>query len=141
LGAVERVKIDTLKTQVDARVDTGAETSSLNAVDIQEFERNGKSWVRFHIDDSVTKAEERQWIEAPVVRYVKIRQSSTEKTERRSVVKLWVELGNLRQQTEFTLADRSEMTHPMLLGRQFIQDIALVDVSKSYLLSDKKWAN
>jgi hypothetical protein len=47
-------------------------------------------------------------------------------------------LGPLRQQTEFTLADRSEMTHPMLLGREFLQDIALVDVSKTYLLSGEQ---
>jgi len=138
LGSIEKVEIDALNAKVEARVDTGAETSSLNAVDIQEFERNGKAWVRFHIDDSVTKPEDRLWIEAPVMRHVRIRQSSSEQTERRAVVRLWIQLGPLRQQTEFTLADRSEMTHPMLLGREFLQDIALVDVSKTYLLSGEQ---
>ncbi len=141
LGSVEKVKIDTIKTQIDARVDTGAETSSLNAMDIQEFERNGKTWVRFHINDSTVRAEDKQWIEAPIIRYARIRQSSTEKTERRSVIKLFIQLGKIRQQTEFTLADRSEMSHPMLLGREFIQDIALVDVSKTYLQSNQQQVN
>lgn len=138
LGAVEKVRIDAIKTLVDARVDTGAETSSLNAIDVQEFERNGKTWIRFHINDSAASAKEKPWIEAPVIRYVKIRQSNHDEAKRRPVIKLWIRLGKIHQQAEVTLADRSKMSHPMLLGREFIQDIALVDVSKTYLQSAKE---
>lgn len=132
LGAIERVTIDEINKTLDARVDTGAKTSSINADDIERFERNGAEWVRFHI---ATDKEKKQWIQAPILRSVKIRQSSTEAAQRRIVIKLWVTLGDIREHTEFTLADRSQMNHPVLLGREFIKDIAVVDVSQQYLHS------
>ncbi len=138
LGAIERISIEAIEQSFNARVDTGAATSSLNAIDIAIFERNGDDWVRFHmVDDQKSKAEQK-WLEAPVVRYVKIRQSTTSKLERRAVVELWIKLGDIHEKAQFTLADRSQMSHPVLLGREFIRDIALVDVSQEYLQSNAK---
>ena len=102
--------------------------------DLQVFERDGKEWVRFnldHISDGNDKNTE--IVEAPVVRWVKIRQSTTEQAERRPVIEAWVNLGQLHEKTQFTLADRSHMTYPVLLGRDFFKDIALVDVGKKYV--------
>ncbi|EGR4188860.1 putative lipoprotein [Vibrio cholerae] len=138
LGEIESVTIDAIKQTFDARIDTGAATSSLNAVDIEEFERNGKNWVRFHLADEKNPKTEANWIEAPVLRYVRIRQSTNENTERRAVVELWVKLGSIHEKAQFTLADRSQMTHPVLLGREFIRDIALVDVSRKYIQTEQK---
>ncbi|MEZ9794978.1 RimK/LysX family protein, partial [Vibrio splendidus] len=76
--------------------------------------------------------------EAPVVRYVKIRQSTNDQTERRAVIELWVKVGKIHEKAQFTLADRSQMSHPVLLGREFIKDIALVDVSKKYVQTEVK---
>ncbi|MDW6017328.1 ATP-dependent zinc protease [Vibrio plantisponsor] len=133
LGEIEHVEIKALDQIFDARVDTGAATSSLNAIDISEFERNGKQWVRFHLSDGENKPDDSNWIESPIVRYVRIRQSTNEETERRAVVQLWVKIGSINEKTEFTLADRSQMSHPILLGREFIRDIAVVDVSRKYI--------
>lgn len=138
LGGIEKVSIDSIKQSFDARVDTGATTSSLNAVDIKEFERNGKDWVRFHLADKSQATEDQKWIEAPVVRFVKIRQSTTDQAERRAVIELWVKVGKIHEKAQFTLADRSQMSHPVLLGREFIKDIALVDVSKQYVQTEAK---
>lgn len=137
LGEIERVTIDSVHQSFDARVDTGAATSSLNAINIEEFERNGKDWVRFQLDEGQGAKETSQWIEAKVVRYVRIRQANNDDTQRRAVVDLWVELGSIHEKAEFTLADRSMMTNPILLGREFIKDIAIVDVSRSYIQSKK----
>ncbi|MGR5168652.1 ATP-dependent zinc protease [Vibrio astriarenae] len=143
LGSVERVQFDALNATFDARVDTGAATSSVNAADIEQFERNGKRWVRFHIagdDGNVVQNEQDEpvWVEAPVVRMAKIRQSSSEEAERRFVIEMWVRLGDLHEKAQFTLADRSQMSHPVLLGREFIRDIAVVDVSKQYIHTESK---
>lgn len=138
LGSIERVTIDSIQQTFDARIDTGAATSSLNAIDIQAFERNGDDWVRFHLADSTKSEEEKKiWIEAPVLRYVKIRQSTADDLARRPVVELWVKVGKIHEKAQFTLADRSHMNHPILLGREFIRDIALVDVSRSYIQTEK----
>lgn len=139
LGAIENVEIADISQAFSARIDTGATTSSLNAIDLQEFERNGNKWVRFHLvnQDTKTESNELEWITAPVIRTVKIRQSTTEEMERRPVVELWIKLGAIHEKVQFTLADRSHMTHSILLGREFIQDIAVVDVSKEFVQSKK----
>ncbi|MGR6861189.1 ATP-dependent zinc protease [uncultured Aliivibrio sp.] len=139
LGAIENVEIADIQQQFSARIDTGATTSSLNAVDLQEFERNGTQWVRFHLanQNTTTKDGKLEWITAPVIRNVKIRQSTTEEAERRPVVELWIKLGAIHEKVQFTLADRSHMTHSVLLGREFIQDIAVIDVSKEFVQSKK----
>lgn len=134
LGSLESIDIDIVKTAFIARVDTGATTSSINAVDLQEFERNGKKWVKFHISDE-TAPEDRKWVEAPIIRHVKIRQSSTNALERRPVVELWIKIGSVHEKAQFTLADRSQMDYPILLGREFIQDVAYVDVSRKFIES------
>jgi hypothetical protein len=49
-------------------------------------------------------------------------------------VSLTTSLGKrLRKKTEFTLADRSGMVYPVLLGREFLQDMTLIDVGKKFL--------
>ncbi|CAM2956903.1 RimK/LysX family protein [Vibrio rarus] len=138
LGSIETVKFEQINQLFEARIDTGAATSSLNAINIQEFERNSERWVKFNLSTNKAKDAEPTWIEAPVIRYAKVRQSNTTKTHRRAVIELWISLGDVREKAQFTLADRSHMTHPVLLGREFIKDIALVDVSKEFIQTEKQ---
>ncbi|MGB5519329.1 MAG: RimK/LysX family protein, partial [Gammaproteobacteria bacterium] len=46
LGEAEYVAIPALNTVFAARIDTGAKRSSIYAVDIETFERDGNLWVR-----------------------------------------------------------------------------------------------
>ncbi|PMH44951.1 ATP-dependent Zn protease [Vibrio sp. 10N.286.49.B3] len=138
LGSVETIEIDSVKQTFKARIDTGSALSSLNAVDIEEFERNGKQWVRFHLSGTSDAQTDSKWIEAPVSRYVKIRQPTAGTVERRIVVDLRVKVGQIHEKTQFTLADRSQMSHSILLGREFIKDIALVDVSQEFIHTENK---
>ena len=128
LGRVEYVQIQGKLTNLKARVDTGAKSSSLSATDIRNFERNGESWVRFNV---LVDAQTTQ-LEAPVERYVRIRQVNSQASERRPEVKLRVKMGQLDQLTPFTLTDRSQMLYPVLLGRSFLTDIAVVDVALKF---------
>ncbi|NLC22568.1 MAG: ATP-dependent zinc protease, partial [Halomonadaceae bacterium] len=49
------------------------------------------------------------------------------------VVSLLMTLGPIRGAVEFTLNDRSHLNYPVLLGRRFLMDIALIDVAENYL--------
>ena len=131
LGTLEWIYLDPPGRLYRARVDSGANTSSISASDVREFERDGEDWVRFTFDHDGD--DPLVTIERPVQRVVLIRQASAEQPDRRPVVLLTVQLGDLVQKTEFTLADRSQMTYPVLLGREFLLDLYLIDVSEAYL--------
>ncbi|PAU39555.1 ATP-dependent Zn protease [Vibrio coralliilyticus] len=135
LGEQEWVYVPGLEENFKARIDTGATTSSISATDVVEFERDGKDWVKFKIEHDGIKSKE---IALPVERWVKIRQSSAEKSERRAVVESWIQIGDLKEKTEFTLADRTHLKFPLLLGRSFFKDVAVVDVSKKFVQKKHK---
>lgn len=128
VGETEQVWLDIVNDNFAARIDTGATTSSLSAQDITVFERDGKPWVSFNMAHE--GVDEKLQVETPLVRYVRIRQASAEDIERRPVVELTMRLGRFAQKTEFTLTDRSQMTYSVLLGREFLKDIAVVDIAR-----------
>ncbi len=133
LGRVEYVWLDGANHYLKARIDTGAKSSSLSATNVQRFERNGDRWVRF--DVALFDDRPEVTLEAPLLRHVKIRQASVDELERRAVVKLSIRLGEIHEETEFTLSDRNEMLYSVLLGRSFLRDIAVVDVAKKFTRS------
>ena len=57
IGATEPVYLKNMSSVFLARIDTGAETSSIDASDIKEFERDGESWVSFKVKNRVTNEE------------------------------------------------------------------------------------
>lgn len=135
LGRSEWIGLPDVGTYLKARIDSGANTSSLSATDITRFERDGETWVRFRLalndEDVVVDRVRDEWIEAPVIRRVRILQAAGE--ESRPVVRLMMTLGPIREQVEFTLNDRSHLNYPVLLGRRFMMDIAMIDVAETYL--------
>ena len=130
LGELERVWVDPPGLQMIARIDTGASSSSLHADNITAFERDGDDWVRFNINNS---DKESVTIEQPVTKYVRVFQQADKSGSRRPVVELRLVLGDVRDTFSFTLADRSHLEQDMILGRNFLTDMALVDVSKQYV--------
>ena len=133
LGSKEWVWLDAAQANFKARVDSGATTSSIHAPSPVFFERNGEEWVRFELLTGDNEETEPKTIEAPIVRWVRIIQASAEEAERRPVIEAWIQVGGLREKAEFTLADRSNMTFQILLGREFFKDVALIDVGKAYI--------
>ncbi|MBK1852456.1 ATP-dependent zinc protease [Marinobacter sp. 1-4A] len=113
-----------------ARIDSGAETSSIDARNITRFERDGSNWVRF--DVPVPGAEEFVTLEKEISRRVKVIQASADGAERRVVVELQFSIGDHQQVAEFTLADRSNLTYQALIGRNVLRDVMLIDVGKEY---------
>jgi hypothetical protein len=130
VGEVEKFYLAGAELVYDARIDSGAETSSLDARNITRFERDGNNWVRF--DVPVPGADDVMTLEREVSRRVKIIQSSADESERRVVVELQFMIGNHRQQAEFTLTDRGHLSHRVLVGRNILRDVMLIDVGKEF---------
>ncbi|MGM0768959.1 MAG: ATP-dependent zinc protease [Pseudomonadota bacterium] len=114
----------------DARIDSGAETSSMDARNITRFERDGNNWVRF--DVPVPETDDFVTMEKEISRRVKVIQSSADEADRRVVVELQFAIGDHQQVAEFTLTDRSHLTHTVLIGRNILRDVMLIDVGKEF---------
>jgi hypothetical protein len=128
VGLVEPVRIDPSGLVVDAKLDTGADNSSIHASHVVRFKRRGESWVRFQVVNSEGKSET---LERELVRIAKIKRP-TGKSQKRPVVMLGVCLGNTYREVQVTLVDRSQFRYRMIIGRSFLVDDFLVDPSKKY---------
>lgn len=72
-------------------------------------------------------------ITLPVKRWVHIKQSSSPETSRRPIVELDIKLGDKTYTTPFNLVDRDHMINAILIGRSFLNPVALVDVEQKYI--------
>jgi hypothetical protein len=133
VGRIERVTLEQSGVVVKARIDTGAKTSSLNALDLTVFERDGKKWVKFAVINPIT--DENVYFEKKVKRFVRIKQMVTD-NQRRPVVMITLRLGGVEEAVEVTLTDRSHYIYQLLVGRNLLLDRMLVDVSQKYIASD-----
>lgn len=131
IGEIEHVNITPPGQVFLARIDTGAAGTSIHANNVAAFERDGRDWVRFQIDHpSIDTIETSNVIERPVARTVLIKQASSETPERRLVVKMTITLGSMTEQIDVSLSERASMTYPVLIGRNFLRNLAIVDVSQ-----------
>jgi hypothetical protein len=126
LGEYETVLVDPPGIKYLARIDTGATSSSIHASKITRFERDGKKWVRFQIDKP--SSQETVMLERKFVREVRIKQAENQGNNRVTVM-MTLRIGDIVRQIEVSLTDRSNMEFPVLIGRNFLLDTALVDVS------------
>lgn len=132
IGEVERVVVDPPAILYDARIDTGAESSSIHAEDIRLIERDGEKYVLFKLFNP--QINEFVELERRLQRKVLIKQKDGE-PERRYVVKLWLTMGDVKERVDVTLTNRSDFTYQLLVGRNLLTDIAIVDVSRRHTIT------
>ena len=135
IGEVEKVQVEPSSLSYAARIDTGAESSSIHAENIQLIERDGKRYVVFSLRNPVTKALVK--LERKYQRKVIIKQKIG-KPERRYVVKLWLTLGGINELVDVTLANRADFKYKLLIGRNLLMDTAIVDVSRKNIIKQVK---
>lgn len=118
---------------IKARVDSGAKTSALHAINIAPFKKEGQNWVKFDINPIQNNVKTVINCEAPLVdkRVVK---SSSGFREERYVIQTNLEIGNSNWLIEMTLTNRDSMGFRMLLGREAMSGRVLVDPEQQYLL-------
>lgn len=133
IGSRELIYLpDIRKLPLLARVDTGARTSALHcfSVNIEKinkkevlcvrFMRNSRKVTRFH-------------------KFTKKRiKSSNGQIQLRYVVKIRMLFGERSYLTTFTLTNRADMRHAALIGRKFLRNRFVVDVSKNHLIDTPK---
>ena len=124
----EKVRVYPSGLEFKAKLDSGAKTSSIHAINIEEFERDDEEWVRFTLENLDDKKET---LERKIVRHVRIKEHDGS-TQRRAVIKLGICLGTMYKEVEVNLVDRSHFTTRMLIGRSYMEDHVLIDPSNTY---------
>ena len=116
---------------IKAKVDTGARTSALHAIDLEITERGDQSWVAFtyeHEDGSLGTRNE-----APVEEFREVTNSGGQ-SELRPVIKTPLKLGGVYKLIELTLTQRDNMAYRMLVGRTTLSTDFIVAPAESFLL-------
>jgi len=132
IGRTEVVDLPELGLyNIKAKTDTGAETSVLHCEDYELFEENGHLYITSHIRPH-SDAEEMITVTFPVHRERTVK-SSFGHAETRYIFLTKIRLFNQLFDIKLSFRDRSAMSYPMLLGRNFITGKFLVDVSKKSL--------
>lgn len=125
IGAVEPVYILPMKTPFMARIDTGAENSSLDVSDKKIFERDGEKWVSFVLRNR--ESGETHRFEKEVDSQVSIKRINEH--EKRVTINLDIRFGNEIISAKFSLADRQKFKYQVLVGRNILSGRAIVDTS------------
>lgn len=120
-GHIERVALIPGDIEIKARLDTGAARNSLNAQDIELIESGEQTMVSFVFDD---RNGNQYPMTLPLVETITVKQASGK--QNRYVVEMGLCVGEHYEESLFTLADRSRMTYPVLVGRNFLKNAVLV---------------
>ena len=128
IGWVENVGISPANTVVKAKVDTGADSSSLHCDCITPYERDGDLWVKFSITDINDKSIP---YEKKILRKVKVKRHFGNVQER-FVVRMGFCIGDQYGETDVSLVDRSGFNYDLLIGRNFLKDRFIVDPAKKF---------
>jgi len=118
---------------IKARVDSGAKTSALHAINIAPFIKDEENWVKFDINPIQNNIKTVIHCQAKLIdkRIVK---SSSGFREQRYVIQTNLDIGNIIWAIEMTLTNRDSMGFRMLLGREAMSGRILVDPEQKYLL-------
>jgi hypothetical protein len=134
IGSTARMTEVSTGVEFAARVDTGAKSCSIHVEkwEIKDpapkpLDNIGKS-IRFLVANDEGESE---WVETIVAGRVRIRNSAQNDGayHGRYKVRLTLQWQGFKKEVFVTLTDRAGMEYPLLLGRNFLRDDFLVDVS------------
>ena len=129
IGWIENVKISSNKMMLIAKIDTGADNSSINAQNVDIYHANdGSKRVRFSVQN---KNGDSAKFDLPVLRITHIKRKGAEALKR-PVVSMNLCIGNILKTTQVNLADRSNFKYQMLIGRTYLKNVYMVDSNKKY---------
>lgn len=135
IGKKELISLGDLKLfELVAKVDTGAYTSSLHCEDIVVKDDN---FVYFTPLDVSYEGYQKQRLKFPLFSQ-KIVKSSNGMKELRAYIQTKALFFGKEYSIVLSLTNRSDMKHPVLIGRKFLKNRFLVDVSDEFLEKKEK---
>lgn len=115
---------------VQAKIDTGAFTSSLHCKKIKMVRTGSRPKLSFWVIDKTGEPARKFYSDDFSQRMIR---NSFGVSEMRYVIKARIVLFGRTIKTEFTLADRERLKNPILLGRKLLRNRFIVDVSQTNL--------
>ncbi|MEZ8727513.1 ATP-dependent zinc protease [Vibrio cyclitrophicus] len=131
VGHIEVVEVNGMT--FPAKLDTGADVSSMNAVNIKRFKKDGQDMVSFTYQNN---QGDKQDFTKPVIDVMRIKAKKGEKVNIRPVVEMKVKLGDLEKEVRVNLQDRSRFEYSIILGKNFLKHGAVVSSNEDYLLGE-----
>ncbi|MDR6736038.1 MULTISPECIES: RimK/LysX family protein [unclassified Sphingobacterium] len=116
---------------IEAKVDTGAASSVLHCNSYKVVKEDGQDWI---ICELIINFETKETKTLKLKLYrTKLVKSSFGQEEKRFYIRTTAALYNQVFNIKISFRNRSQMTYPMLLGKNFLYKRFLVDVSKENL--------
>ena len=124
IGRREFVNIPSLGvTGFEAKIDTGAYTSSIHCEKIETTEENGTPVLYFTLSQ-----------DGPVYRFENFGQKKIKNSfgemEERYVIRVVMHIGRKKVLSTISLSNRDNMRYPVLIGRRLLKGKFLIDVSR-----------
>jgi hypothetical protein len=133
IGRLEYIALPKLGVaRVQAKIDTGAYRSALHyqKITLRNVDDHEELVVTFAMGRKRTKIVFKRFSRVVV-------KTSTGQRTKRFLITTSVRLNGHTVPTQFSLFDRSDMKHQVLLGRKFLNGRFVVDVSKKDLIDAK----
>ncbi|MBI6564017.1 ATP-dependent zinc protease [Pseudomonas synxantha] len=120
------------QTSIKIELDTSAENSYLAATNIEPFDKGSEKWVRFSVEmpKGLTGASVGIPFERKIVR-TKKGKGLIGGGGHRQVVKMTLCIGGQTYQEELTLKNRGKKDYTVVLGRNTLQHLGAVDVTRT----------
>ena len=111
---------------VEAKIDTGAYTSSIHCSEIYIKTENNKS-VLYFVVFSQDQNQKMQRLEDFSLKKIK---NSFGEMEERYIIKTLIKIGSKKIKSTVSLSDRANMRYPVLIGRKLIKGKFIIDVNQ-----------
>ncbi len=143
-GYVEKATLVEKGMVLSAKLDTGAKSASISAINIREIIKSGKTFLNFTV---LGKNEEMEFTSEYLGKVrIKVRydENSVQKSVpiKRPVVLMAIQIGNKIRKIPVNLTNRKRFNYPLLLGRDAIIAFnGLIDPSHAFLIKSEKIKN
>lgn len=138
IGHIDKIDLPDLGIEdVECKIDTGADTSSIHCTRVRVVEKDGTEVLTFKVLDKHHPLFKDQVFTVSDFKERNIK-SSNGISESRFVIRTKIVAFGKKFNAQFTLRDREKMKFPVLLGKRFLKQRFLVDVTEENLSFKQK---